>query len=544
MSYQSKYTGPQIDEAVEKVIDKELALATDIPTNTSQLTNDSGFLTSYTETDPTVPKHVKDITTDDISKWNNKSDFSGDYKDLNNLPTLADLTSDSTHRTVTDAEKKAWNDKADLGDIPATRPNPHALTIGSKTYDGSEAVTIEVKDLGLDSAMKFIGTSQVSIEDGDVTNPITIDGETVTATNGNVAIYGAKEFIWTGSKWEEFGNEGNYKVKQGAYNKTAITTQTIKSIAQNTNGDITVEVQNIAFPVTSVNSQTGAVTIDVPTALADLTADSTHRTVTDAEKSTWNAKSNFSGNYNDLTNKPTIPTVPSALPANGGNADTVDGKHASNFATAEQGTKADNALPKSGGTITGTLGVNGLLTQGSPSSDSTVTSMNRFAADLFVEGNGSAPNNPKVAGFYLGKSQTDENRHMDIVSGDTYSYIDFNKASNILDYDVRLLIDVNTGYSQIMWDASKSNKALNILGSVQQNGEQLATVNWVNSAISSATPAPHNQSADTITAGTFAGQVVANASSQSPSTSLVRNSKLVSSETNPTVNGEICWTYA
>lgn len=34
--------------------------------------------------------------------------------------------------------------------------------------------------------------------------------------------------------------------------------------------------------------------------------------------------------YNDLENKPVIPTV---LPANGGNADTVDGKHASSFAT-------------------------------------------------------------------------------------------------------------------------------------------------------------------------------------------------------------------
>lgn len=34
-----------------------------------------------------------------------------------------------------------------------------------------------------------------------------------------------------------------------------------------------------------------------------------------------------SGSYNDLSNKPTIPTVPSSLPANGGNADTVDGYH-------------------------------------------------------------------------------------------------------------------------------------------------------------------------------------------------------------------------
>jgi hypothetical protein len=40
-----------------------------------------------------------------------------------------------------------------------------------------------------------------------------------------------------------------------------------------------------------------------------LSSDSTHRTVTDAEKTTWNAKSNFSGNYNDLTNKPTIPSI-------------------------------------------------------------------------------------------------------------------------------------------------------------------------------------------------------------------------------------------
>ena len=34
-----------------------------------------------------------------------------------------------------------------------------------------------------------------------------------------------------------------------------------------------------------------------------------------------------SGSYNDLSNKPTIPTVPSSLPANGGNADTVDNYH-------------------------------------------------------------------------------------------------------------------------------------------------------------------------------------------------------------------------
>lgn len=60
---------------------------------------------------------------------------------------------------------------------------------------------------------------------------------------------------------------------------------------------------------------------------------------------------------------------------------------------------------------------------------------------------------------------------------------------------------------------------------------------------SSMTPTAHNQAASTITAGTFAGQVVANSGGQTPGTSLIRNSKLVSADTNPTANGEICWTY-
>ena len=54
----------------------------------------------------------------------------------------------------------------------------------------------------------------------------------------------------------------------------------------------------------------------------------------------------------------------------------------------------------------------------------------------------------------------------------------------------------------------------------------------------------HTQSASKISAGTFAGQVVANASGQTSGTMLLRNSKLVSAEETPTVNGEICWVYS
>ena len=44
---------------------------------------------------------------------------------------------------------------------------------------------------------------------------------------------------------------------------------------------------------------------------ADLVDDttSTHKFVTSADKTAWNAKSDFSGSYNDLTNKPTLGTA-------------------------------------------------------------------------------------------------------------------------------------------------------------------------------------------------------------------------------------------
>lgn len=44
------------------------------------------------------------------------------------------------------------------------------------------------------------------------------------------------------------------------------------------------------------------------TAFTAHTADTTVH-VTSTEKNTWNNKSDFSGNYNDLTNKPTIPSI-------------------------------------------------------------------------------------------------------------------------------------------------------------------------------------------------------------------------------------------
>lgn len=48
------------------------------------------------EADPTVPSYVKNITQSNINSWNNKSDFSGNYNDLTNRPTIPAEVTENT----------------------------------------------------------------------------------------------------------------------------------------------------------------------------------------------------------------------------------------------------------------------------------------------------------------------------------------------------------------------------------------------------------------------------------------------------------------
>lgn len=164
----------------------------------------------------------------------------------------------------------------------------------------------------------------------------------------------------------------------------------------------------------------------------------------------------------------------------------ISGKANASDLTSHTGNKSNphgvtaaqvGALPTTGGSISGNLSVSGKIMQGTTSSDSTIANMNRYQSDLYVQGDGSAPNNPRVAGFYLGKSQSDDNRHMDIVSDGDYSYIDFNQASHESDYDARLLVNVNTGDTQWMWGPEITTPIFNVMGYLRKNGVDVATVN-------------------------------------------------------------------
>lgn len=134
-------------------------------------------------------------------------------------------------------------------------PNPKSLKFGSKSYDGSSEQTITAADLGLDSALKFHGTSQTAITDGSTTQTVTLSNNTQhTAENGCVLFYGSEEFVWNGSSWEKLGNEGSYKVKQTAVASPSASSTTnafIDTISQDTNGVITPTKKTLAYATTS-----------------------------------------------------------------------------------------------------------------------------------------------------------------------------------------------------------------------------------------------------------------------------------------------------
>ena len=54
--------------------------------------------------------------------------------------------------------------------------------------------------------LKFLGETTTALTDGATTNPITINGASVTATSGNLVLYGNKEFLFDGTKWIEMGD--------------------------------------------------------------------------------------------------------------------------------------------------------------------------------------------------------------------------------------------------------------------------------------------------------------------------------------------------
>ena len=97
-------------------------------------------------------------------------------------------------------------------------PNLSKITLPSgSVYDIKDAYARqEIEDLKTSTTggMHYAGITTTAISDGSTTSSLTIDSATVvfgSDNTGAVVIYGEQEFVWNGSKWQEFGSTGSLK---------------------------------------------------------------------------------------------------------------------------------------------------------------------------------------------------------------------------------------------------------------------------------------------------------------------------------------------
>lgn len=77
---------------------------------------------------------------------------------------------------------------------------PNGTTYNLKDADARSRIST------LEAYSEYLGVTTTALTDGANTNPITINGESVTAKKGEIVNYGSKEFIFNGTVWQEFGD--------------------------------------------------------------------------------------------------------------------------------------------------------------------------------------------------------------------------------------------------------------------------------------------------------------------------------------------------
>lgn len=112
-------------------------------------------------------------------------------------------------------------------------PEISKITLPSgSTYDLADSYARELIE-NLEGYTKFLGVTTTALADGATTNPITVNGESVTAHSGDIANYGSKEFIFNGTTWQEFGDLSGLGTL--AYkNSVAVTTKATGTVSQPT----------------------------------------------------------------------------------------------------------------------------------------------------------------------------------------------------------------------------------------------------------------------------------------------------------------------
>lgn len=148
-------------------IDTNDSETVEIPTKTSDLINDSGFID--VELEPIFTASVaSEITSSDITNWNSKTSFSGDYDDLTNKPTIptktSDLTNDNNFVTNTADNLTNYTTTTALNTLLASKAD-EGITELPKILTAYDPLELEkgIYRIPADSSIKTNSSSSTSI---------------------------------------------------------------------------------------------------------------------------------------------------------------------------------------------------------------------------------------------------------------------------------------------------------------------------------------------------------------------------------------------
>lgn len=312
---------------------------TKIPTKVSELTNDSGYLTEHQDISGKVDKVTgKGLSTNDLTNAL-KSNYDNAYthSQASHAPSNAEANVQSD-----------WNESNASSDAyiknKPTIPSAYVLPVASATVLGGVKIGAGLSVINGVLSVKNGGTAD-SIDWGNIQNkpsvftPATHNHSYNDLTDKPVipSIVGLAKETYVDTKVAEIvdsapetlntlqelatalGNDPNFAttVARQIGEKAGteyVNTELGKKV--NTEGYVATENSYTTVEKTKLQGiQEGANNYVHPAKHkpSEIAEDNLHRFITDAERQTWNNKSEFTGDYNKLTNKPTIPTVSNDL---------------------------------------------------------------------------------------------------------------------------------------------------------------------------------------------------------------------------------------
>ena len=264
------------------------------------------------------------ISANKINEWDNKSNFNGDYNSLTNKPTIptkvSDLQNDSGYLT----EHQDISGKVDKVNGKSLISDDEIKRLSTlKNYDDTN-IYLQLNDI--ESEINELKEGNIDI---DLTNYVTKDELSEKADKSELHSHNNKSILdgITNGKIVEWDNKSTFS---GNYNDLTNKPTTFEPSSHNHSiNDISDYPNDLATKdyveeaINNAKLEGGDVPIDLSiyakkTDLHDHSNKTILDSITTSKVNQWDNKSNFSGNYNDLTNKPTIPTKVSDLPNDSG----------------------------------------------------------------------------------------------------------------------------------------------------------------------------------------------------------------------------------